>query len=104
MSALHDYPDNEPILRISATVSVNLDHRHDEEHPDLDRADRKALCRLETVPAGAHVRIVVGRRSILTVSAVQWLHEAARRLDVEIDATDAAVVRLWHQAITSGRL
>ncbi len=34
--------------------------------------------------------------------AVQWLHDAAKRLEVELDATDATVVRRWLERFGPG--
>lgn len=101
--------DSDSILRLTATVLVDLDHRDDDGHGglgvcDLDREDRHALDRLSRVPSGARVRVNIGSRHLLTDSAVRWLHKAAQRLEVELLTEDAQVAYRWHRAILRGEL
>ncbi len=89
-----------PILRLRATVSVNLAAAADDF--DVTRRDRHALEPLDRVPSGAHVRVAVGSRRFPAPETVARLRAAAERLDVEITSDSPEAVRAWHAAILGG--
>lgn len=91
---------------LSATVTVSLDHPEDANGMgyDVDLADRRALQYLPQMPDGARLVVVVGGRDLLMPSAVAWLSDHARRLHIEISASDPHAARRWYDAIKSGGL
>ena len=89
-------------VRVSATVTLTLDHQTPGYWQELDREDRWALDSLSRIPDGARLIVEVKARELLTDSAVAWLRDHAHRLNIEVAASTPEAARRWYDGIVHG--
>lgn len=78
--------------------------RIDVSRDDDDHHDRRQILTLDLVPAGVLVTVWVGDRAWPTPWLADYLNRHARRLQMRLEGTPRADLRVWLEAVRTGKV